>query len=291
MSPELVLAHAGRPGASPWDWHLHPDVLLVMGALVAAYVGAFRVLGPRLAMDSPAVSRRQLVLVATGVGMLWLVSDWPVHDLAEGPSYTVHMVQHAVYTLVVPPMLILGTPTWLWRWLLRPVMPVIRLATRPVVAILVFSTVSVAAHLPAFVTAAVQSGPAHFGQHLALVVAAFLVWWPLASPVSEVPRLADPRHQMVYLFFLSLAPSVAGSFIIWAQEPPYQVYEQFPRVFGHETLEDQRLGGVVMGVVEATVVFGLMAVIALRLFLREVRQAQTTTDTEPAHTSARVDRA
>ncbi len=275
MTPLVVLAHAGRPQASPWAWHLHPDVLVVMATLTAAYVVAFRVLGPKLVgKEQPVVERRQLVLVTAGVALLWVMSDWPVHDLAEGHSYTVHMVQHAVYTLVVPPMLILGTPSWLWRWLFRPVMPAVRLATRPVVAIVVFSGISVATHLPALATAAVRSGPAHFAQHVALVLAAFLVWWPMTSPVPELPRLSVPIHQMTYLFFMSLAPSIAGSFIVWAREPPYRVYEQFRRVFGHGTLEDQHLGGAVMSGVEATVVFGLMLVIALRVNLREMRETE-----------------
>ena len=293
MIPGVLLAHAGRPGASPWDFHLHPDVLAVMGTVVAAYVVAFRVLGPRLAgRGQQVVERRHLILVTVGLALLWVASDWPVHDLAEGPSYTVHMVQHSVYTLVVPPLLILGTPAWLWRWLFRPILPVVRLATRPAVAVVVFSTVSVAMHLPTFVTAAVRSGPAHLGQHLALVLAAFLVWWPMASPVPELPRIGPPIHQMVYLFLLSLAPSIAGSFIVWAQEPPYRVYEEFPRVFGHTTLEDQQLGGVIMSALEATVVFGLMLVIALRVFVREMREAGgRPSPGDPRHPSASVDSA
>lgn len=275
MIPTATLAHAARPDASPWVWHLHPDVIIVMLSLAAGFVAAFRLLGPRLAgNDMPVAKRRQVILIVVGVALLWVASDWPVHDLAEGPSYTVHMVQHAVYTLIVPPLLILGTPAWLWRWLFQPVMPAVRLVTRPVVAILIFSAVSLSTHLPVFVTAALRSGPAHFGQHLALVLAAFVVWWPMASPVPELPRLSVPIHQMTYLFFMSLVPSIAGSFIVWAQQPPYKAYEQFHRVFGLGTLEDQQLGGVVMSAVEGTVVFGLMLVIALRVNAREMRDAE-----------------
>lgn len=290
MTTAAVFAHAARPDASPWAWHLHPDVVLVMAAVVAAYLVGFRVLGPRLVGPGKAiVVRRQVVLLSAGVALLWVASDWPVHDLAEGPSYTVHMVQHGVYTLVVPPLLIVGTPAWLWRWLFRPIMPAVRLLTRPAVAIVVFSAVSVATHLPTFVTAALRSGPAHFGQHLALVAAAFAVWWPMASPVPELPRLRSPVHQLLYLFFLGLAPAVAGSFIVWAREPPYPVYEEFPRVFGLSTLEDQQLGGVVMGVLEGAVVFGLILVIVLRSVVEEVREANGDRSTSGRIPSSGVD--
>lgn len=84
-------------------------------------------LGPRrLPPGEASCTRRQAPLLAVAVVTLWVFSDWPVHDLAEGYLYSVHMVQHSVYALVLPPLFILGTPPWLWRWLLGPVMAVFR---------------------------------------------------------------------------------------------------------------------------------------------------------------------
>ena len=52
--------------------------------------------------------------------MIWLASDWPLHDLAENYLYSAHMVEHLLISLVAPPMLLLGIPDWLTRSLLRP---------------------------------------------------------------------------------------------------------------------------------------------------------------------------
>ena len=46
---------------------------------------------------------------------MWAVTDWPMHDIAEERLYWIHMVQHLVLTVVVPPLLLLAVPTWLAR--------------------------------------------------------------------------------------------------------------------------------------------------------------------------------
>ena len=55
-----------------------------------------------------------------GVAVLWLGADWPIHDLAERYLYSMHMVQHMLFSLVAAPILIAGMPPWLLRYLLRP---------------------------------------------------------------------------------------------------------------------------------------------------------------------------
>ena len=271
--PRLILAHGTVPSESPWAWDLHPDVIVVMATIVAAYAVAVTCLGPRIVEPGqPLVTRRQLIPLASGLTLLWAFSAWPIHNLAEGFSYTVHMVQHTIYTVVVPPLLILGTPTWLWRWALRPVMPAFRALVRPPVAAVVYSTIAAATHLPVLADSAVRSGPSHLAQHAALLTAAFLAWWPLTSTMPEAPRLTWPPWRIVYLFAISLVPSIAGSFLIYAQTPVYRAYDPYPHLFGLDTLEDLRTGGVVMEWAEAIVLFGLVGFELIRLTIRELRR-------------------
>ena len=53
-----------------------------------------------------------------GILLLWVAADWPVHDIGEEYLYLVHMIQHTVLTLVMPPLLLLATPEWLARLVL-----------------------------------------------------------------------------------------------------------------------------------------------------------------------------
>jgi putative membrane protein len=266
----MLLAH-GEPLQSPLSPRLHPDVVVFVALLALAY---WLALGPRRPADEPPATRRQIRFLAGAIVTLFVFSEWPVHDLAEGYLYSVHMVQHSVYTLVLPPLFILGTPPWLWRRLLPgSLMGAFRHLTRPWAAVLLFSAVTVATHLPAFVTAAVRSGPAHFGQHLALVLAAVVVWWPLVGPLPEAPRLTAPVHQVVYVFFQSLVPSIVGSSLLWATSVPYRVYEEFPEVWGIDKLADQRWAGTIMEAVEGGLLLGFMVFVFLPIVRRELRSS------------------
>jgi len=205
-------------------------------------------------------------------------SEWPVHDLAEGDLYSVHMVQHSAYTLLLPPLFILGTPAWLWRWLMGPVMGAFRALTRPVPALAIFSTVTVVTHLPPVVTAALRSGPVHFGLHVLLVLTAVLVWWPLLGPLPEAPRLRAPVHRMLYIFGQSFVPSMVGSALIWTTAVPYRVYEEFPPVWGIDDLVDQQWAGVIMEIIEGLLLIGLLVVVFLPIVRRELRSPSPTMD-------------
>src|SRR5436190_24245327 len=78
-------------------------------------------LGPRLAPTGSAiVTRFQVATFSDGLLELWVASDWPIHDLGERYFFWVHMVQHTTYAIIAAPMLLMGTPAWLARWLLSP---------------------------------------------------------------------------------------------------------------------------------------------------------------------------
>lgn len=270
----MILAH-GDPADWPLDFHLHPDVVAVMALVAAGYWLALTRLAPE---GAAPCTRRQAWLLVAGVATLLVFSEWPVHDLAEGYLYSVHMLQHAAYTLLAPPLFILGTPAWLWRRLLRPVMGTFRALTRPWVAVSIFSVVTVVTHLPAVVTAAVENGPVHFGLHVVLVVTAVLVWWPLLGPLPEAPRLTAPVHRMLYIFGQSLVPSMVGSALIWTTDVPYRVYEEFPSVWGIDDLVDQQWAGVIMEIIEGLVLIGLLVVVFLPIVRRELRSPSSSMD-------------
>jgi putative membrane protein len=265
MNPPLLLGHVARLGHSPWDFHLHPDVLVVMSIAAVGYVMASRRYAP-----SPDVtpSRRNRWCFWTGLGLLWLFSEWPIHDLAEGVSYAVHMVQHLAMTFVVPPLLLLGIPSWMARAVLRPVLPIVRFAARPLIALLLFNGIVVLTHWPLMVTAAVDSGGAHLAQHVLLVVSAMVMFLPVLSPLPEIPRL-PPLFAMVYVFAQSLIPTVPASWLTFADHPPYHAYEPFPKLWGLTAGEDQQLAGGVMKVGGAMILWSYIVAIFFRWAARE----------------------
>src|SRR5690349_20069316 len=105
--------------ADYFRWVPHPEVWLLVGSLIGLYVYAGRVIGPKaVPAGVAAIPRAQRCWFAAGIALLWIAADWPVHDIGEQYLYLVHMSQHLVLTMLVPPMLLMATPTWLARLVL-----------------------------------------------------------------------------------------------------------------------------------------------------------------------------
>jgi len=251
-------------------WHPHPDVWLVMGSVAVAYLLAVRGHERRTGQPTPARQRR---LFLSGVALLWIGSEWPMHDLSEGYLYSAHMVQHMLYSLVAAPLLVAGTPAWLLRTVLRPrwVWRGFRVVTRPLVALLVFNAVLLFTHWPAVVETSVGSEVIHFSLHLLVVASAYLMWWPVVSPLPELPPIAPPA-QMLYLFVQSLAPTIPASFLTFGHEPLYPIYATFPRIWGMSALTDQLVAGLIMKLVGGMILWVVIAAVFFRWANREQRE-------------------
>jgi putative membrane protein len=252
-------------------WHPHPDVWLVLGSVVAAYLIANRRHERRTGQATPERQRR---LFLGGMAVLLVASEWPMHDLSEGYLYSVHMVQHLLFTLVAAPLLVAGTPAWILRDVLRPTWAfrAFRFLTRPLVAIVVFNGVLLFTHWPAVVDASVtEPGIVHFALHVLVVGSAYVMWWPVVSPLPELPPM-NPPAQMLYLFVQSLAPTIPASFLTFGSEPLYDVYATFPRIWALSVLDDQLIAGLIMKLAGGALLWTVMAVVFFRWANREQRE-------------------
>ncbi len=248
-------------------WHAHVDVWLILGSVVAVYL----VWCARHERETGQVTaQRNRRLFLSGMAVLFVGSEWPLHDLAEHTWYAAHMVQHMAYTLVAAPLLVSGIPAWMWRSLLRnrTIARTWRAATRPVTATIIFNGVLLFTHWPAVVSASVGSEPLHFTLHSLIVLSALIVWWPIFSPLPEMPPITPPA-QLLYLFVQSLVPTIPASFLTFGHQPLYRVYESFPRLFGVSALTDQLIAGLLMKIVGGLILWGYIAVVFFRWGARE----------------------
>src|SRR5262245_13877127 len=93
-------------------WSLHASVLLGTGVLAGLYYYAIGPLRRRRGPGLP-LAAWQPVSFCGGLLVLLLALNGPVHDLSDTYLFWVHVGQHLLLTLVVPPLLIAGTPGWL----------------------------------------------------------------------------------------------------------------------------------------------------------------------------------
>lgn len=247
-------------------FNLHPDVILVVGAIAIAYVSALTRLGPGLAAPGePIATGLQKTCFGLGVFAIFVVSAWPVHDLGEGSMYSVHMIQHLTYTMLAAPLLLIGTPAWLARWILTPrwLFATVRSLSRFLPAIVVFNLVIVLTHWPAFVDLTLRSAIVHFLAHTVILLTAFIIWMPVLSPLPEIPRLA-PIPRMVFLFLQTIVPTIPATFLTFGDHPLYRRYETLPKLWGMTALDDQLTAGLIMKIPIGLMLMCLIAVIFFR---------------------------
>ena len=266
----MVLAGAG---ASPWAWHPHPDVWALVALLAGGYWLAVTRLGPSLAgPGEPVVTRGQVCSFALGVVALWLHADYPVHDIAENYLFSVHMVQHIGFMLVAAPLLLLGLPGWLVRWLVRPraLRWLVSRLARPLPAAVVFNAVIVLTHWPVVVDASLRSHGVHLVVHAVIFASALLMWFPVVNRVPELPTMGYP-NRMLYLFLQSVVPTVPASFLTFGRGVMYDFYAEAPRVFPLSALDDQQLGGALMKVYAGAILWTAIAALFFRWYATERR--------------------
>lgn len=251
-----------------WTWHPHPEVWVLSALMLFGYFWALRKAAERAAPGTQPATRNQKIAFVCGVATLFIAADYPMHDISEKSLYSAHMLQHMLFSLVMPPLLLGGMPAWMFRALIRPVRGLVRTLARPFFALVLFNAVIVITHWPALVNRAVGNEPIHFTTHAVLVGAAIIMWLPVMSPIMEIPRLSYPG-QCLYLFLQSLVPTVPASFLTFGSEPLYRVYESLPRLWDISALTDQRAAGLIMKIVGGFFLWGWIAVLFFKWWAAE----------------------
>jgi len=226
-------------------WHWEPTVVIGCLGLLVGYGAALRWrIPPRGA------------LFALGVVVLLLALVSPIDGIGDTYLLSVHMLQHVLLLLAVPPLLILGIPRRLAEQVLTwaPARRLEQVLAQPALAwVLAFSTLWIW-HLPALYNAALANEGLHITEHLAFLVTATIFWWPLLTPITE--HRLDMVPATLYLVAATFAGNLLGIIITFAPTGLYPAYLDPPNPQGTLTLiregwgisarQDQQYAGVLM---------------------------------------------
>ena len=232
--------------ANPWRFQPHPEVWLLVVAVLFSYIYAVRVLGPAVVKNGPAITTKQRNAFIAGVLLLWLASDWPVHDIAEEYLYSMHMFQHMVLSYFMPPLILLAIPKWMFDAVLGAgrVRKTFNWLAKPVIAGVLFNAIVMITHIPQIVNRSVSNAPLHYSMHVLLIVTALLVWVPICGPDHKLHLQSGGK--MIYLFLMSVVPTVPAAWLTFAEGAVYKHYDTAVRVWGLSVTTDQQIAGAIM---------------------------------------------
>jgi putative membrane protein len=262
----------GEIFVDPWRYQLHLEVWLLTAFLIGSYIYVVRVLGPRaVPAGEPIVTRRQLTCFIAGILIMFLSTDWPVHDIAEEYLYSVHMSQHMALTYFMPPLVVLATPEWFVRTLVGNgrAYRALRFFTFPVRAGLLFNLGVVISHIPGVVNASVSNGPLHYFVHVLLVVTSILMWMPVCGPLKELQMAPMPK--MIYLFLNSVVATIPAGWLTFAEGVVYKHYNIPTRVWGVSVSNDQQIAGAIMKLGGSIFLWTIIVAMFVKHFVKTFR--------------------
>lgn len=246
----------------PWVWNPRPEVWALVAGIIGLGYYAAHVIGPKVVpRGQEVVSRKQRIYFVVGVVLLAIAGGWPMHDIAERYLYSVHMFQHLLISFFIPVFFLQATPVWLARLILGSGnlgSTVLSRLVKPVVAGVIFNAVAALTHWNTIVQRSVDSGPFHYSVHLVMFWAALLMWMPILGPLPEY-RISPPA-QMVYLFLMSVIPTVPGGWLTFADNVVYPAYDTPERLWGISVINDQQAAGFIMKIVAGLFLWTLIAV-------------------------------
>jgi putative membrane protein len=172
--------------------------------------------------------------------------------------------------MVAAPLFLLATPTWLARLIVGNGWfggKALRWLCHPVVAGLLFNGFFVFTHWPPVVNNSVQYAALHYSLHVVLFSTALLMWTCVCGPLPEL-RLSLPGR-MIYLFCMSIVPTVPSAWLIFAERPIYSAYDHAYTIWGMTPTDDQQTAGVLMKLGAGIYLWVIIAV----LFARWAKQS------------------
>jgi len=274
-----------------WTSMWSPVVLLLFLALAAAYL---YVTGPgrvRFADSAPVPAVKKVWFIG-GLAFLYAAFGSPI-DLLGHLMFTFHMLGMSFAYIIAAPMLLAGTPEWLLRPIARiPGARGFKFLLNPILTLLMFNVAFSVYHVPAVHDYVMTNFALHTAYYLLLMITALLMWFPVICPVSSIDKL-EGFKKMGYIFANSVLLMPACALIIFSNTPMYGTYTDpmlWATAMGYcvpqgatalldmftgpqslawmEPLEDQKLGGVLMKLIQETV-YGSILIYVFRQWYRK----------------------
>ena len=112
-----------------------------------------------------------------------------------------------------------------------------------------------------------------------VVASAFLMWTPVCGPFPEM-RMSMPA-QMVYLFLMSVLPTIPAAWLTFADGAVYSGYDRTFRLWDITVASDQQAAGLIMKLVGGFYLWGIIFSLFVRWAARHAQaDAAGVTPTE-----------
>lgn len=248
--------------------------------------------------NSEPLSKAQAILFIVAMVLFYITKGGPI-DLMGHLMFYAHMIQMAVLLFIIPPILIISIPNWIWKklWASTFFRRIFGILKRPLFILILFNAVFSLYHLPIIFDFIKTNIFLHEAYTCLLMSLALGLWWPLVNRIETYQSLTGLK-KVAYIFASGALILPACALIIFNDQPMYATYSNHelwakslelcvppstlsslnlsgPEMFNSMSLiHDQQLGGVLMKVIQE-IVYGF---VLSRVFLEWYKKDQQEAD-------------
>jgi putative copper resistance protein D len=191
-----------------------------------------------------------------GLAVAWIALLGPIGSW-DDVFFWSHMAEHILLTMLVAPLLVLGSPVLLILRAVRPaarrrwLVPVLRSRTvrgltNPVLTWVLFAGILLGVHFsPLYEYALTHPAVHNYVEHPLFLIGALLFYYPLLDGNPQ-PRQVAHWMRVASLAAMMVPEAMTGFFIYASNHVLYPYYATVARPFGPNPLTDQQLGGALM---------------------------------------------
>lgn len=233
-----------------WDWK--PSVLLGCAVFLIYYLVLAR---------SFRANWWQITSFTLGTLLMVFALVSPLDTVGDIYLFSVHMAQHLLLLLIVPPFWLWGLPPRLLNRV-RTRLPLVArfegVITQPFVAWIVGIGTVWLWHIPVLYEATLSNEVVHVVEHLTFLASGVVFWWAvMIVPAPNFKRIG-PLFSILYLFMAAVASSILGIILTYAAPGLYPAYlhpadrfgilQTIRETWGVSVATDQQAGGLLMWV-------------------------------------------
>lgn len=263
------------------SWDLRPEITITLFLLGGLFTLGWIRLRRRSRQNRLAAPWR---LASYWSGLLILgIALMSGIDILSGQLFYMHMIQHLLLVMIVPPLVLLTNPFPFLLWGLpiplrhrvgalfvqeSGVRGLLQTITRPPIVWIAFVGLLLIWHDPNLYGLALTSDLAHDLEHLSFFVPGMLFWWHVIGAGPKLHGTLSPVLRIAYVL-LAVPPNfLLGAIIGFSTNVIYTYYESVPRFYGISALADQQLAGFIMWV-PGSMMYIIAALVLLATLLKK----------------------
>lgn len=255
----------------------HPGLIVVLAAIAVLYFLLIHRWRERFSESAPVPKSNQSYFVA-GLVLYYAVEGSPWKVLGEY-LFSAHMISMTIAYLSVPPLILLGIPKWFWKPVLH--MPVLykllKFFTMPFLAVVLFNMLFSFDHIPLIFNNVMMSPLLMTVTHYILLIAGFLMWWPVITPLPEMRQLSY-LMKMAYIFVDGMLLTPACALLAFSSHLVYEPYMDVPQLLWFMTpVWDQQAAGVFMKVLQE-ITYGIALCFTIYKWITTERKKEKVQD-------------